>query len=203
MTQSHQFSVRFPCPLRGVVRAEKSHPLPPQPAPPAPLAQPTPQPSPEALAELERTAFQNILAGLRKAAAQVATQHESMLSEMRQAAVELAIAVAGRLLHDKVHAGEYPLEKVIRQVVDKLPVRRKVIVSMHPDDLALLRQRLGEKALESESPVLEFRADTRLTRGACKAEAGGVTVLSDLQEQLALLRQELLEGVAHAQAQPR
>jgi hypothetical protein len=109
MTQPHEFSVHFPRPLRGVVRAERSHPLPPPPAPPAPLPQPTLQPSPEAIAEQERTAFRNILAGLRKASALVATQHESMLSEMRQAAVELAITVAGRLLHDKVHTGQYPL----------------------------------------------------------------------------------------------
>lgn len=151
----------------------------------------------------ERTAFENVLAGLHKAAAQIDATYDSMLSEMRQAAVELAIAVAGRLLHDKVDAGDFPLEKVIREVVDRLPTRRKVIVSLHPDDLSLLRQRRGEKALEAESPVLEFRADARLTRGACKAEAGGVTVLSDLKAQLALLRQELLEGAALAPTQPR
>ena len=69
-------------------------------------------------------AFQNILAGLRKAAAQVATQYEALLSEMREAAVELAIAVAARLLHDTIRAGELPPEKINRQVVDKLPVRR-------------------------------------------------------------------------------
>jgi F0F1-type ATP synthase membrane subunit b/b' len=42
---------------------------------------------------------------MRKAAAQITTHHEAMLSEMRQAAVELAIAVAGRLLYDKALVG--------------------------------------------------------------------------------------------------
>jgi flagellar biosynthesis/type III secretory pathway protein FliH len=129
-------------------------------------------------------------------------QYESMRKEMRQAAVELAVAVAGRLLHDKARTGEFPLEELIRNVVEKLPDRRDVIVSMHPDDLSLLRQRLGVEHLLAEESTTQFRADAGLTRGACRAEASGVTVLSDLEIQLAILRQEMLENVAHARPKP-
>jgi flagellar biosynthesis/type III secretory pathway protein FliH len=135
-----------------------------------------------------------LLAGLQEAAARCEMQYDAMLAEMRQAAVELGLAVAGRLVLDSAEAGDFPVEVVVRHVVARLPRRTTIEVHLHPRDLESLRDRLGEDG-SIGGPTVRFHADPAAARGACRAVAGGVTVLSDLSLQLADLRHHLLEGL--------
>ena len=176
MTGVHEVSIRFHPPLRGAVRAG------PIAAPAAAalsaccLRPKSGQPPIEAQAETEQMALQAALAGLRNAATQFGSQSKSMLMEMRQAAVELAIAVAGRLLHDSARAGEFPLEAVIRDVVERLPIRRDAIVSMNPEDLGLAAATTwGTSRCSPMRPPCSSGPTPACTADACRAEASGVT----------------------------
>ena len=194
MPRTHEHSVSFSAPLRRSVVAEPLDALPPLPR----LASPAPAPglSADVQEKADLRAFETVLASLQTAAAQCETRLESLLGEMRQAAVELAIAVAGRLLMDKVEAGAFPLEPLVRRVVERLPARATVVVHMHPEDLTLLQTRLGDRVLLLGGPDIQFHGDSALTRGGCRAVAGGVSILSDLNHQLANLRENLLENIA-------
>lgn len=185
-------------PLRTALHAGLAQPLPPLPPPPPPPPPPEPRPDPQA--EAERRHLETALAGLAGAVARLDTRYRQLLGEMRQTAIELAIAVADRLLHDQARAGQVPLEEVVRQVVGRLPARGGADVSLNPEDVTLLRRRLGEEALAGLA--IQLRPDPGLARGSCRAEAEGMSVLSDLEEQLADLRHCLLENVGDAEPRP-
>ncbi len=80
------------------------------------------------------------MAHVRQAVEQLGTGYDVMVAEMRQAAVELAIAVAGRVVFDKLQAGDFPIEEMVRQAVARLPAAPAVTVYLHPEDLALLQR---------------------------------------------------------------
>ncbi len=181
--------------LREIVRVSPHQPLPDVSYPN------TPPPDPAQREREERQAIEQVVEQLRETAEQLAACVETMSDEMRQAAIELAIAVAGRVVFDKLQAGEFPIEEMVRQALARLPAAPTFTVYLHPDDRALLQRRLEDKPLLSarETPV-RIEADASLRRGGCRAEAGEIHVLADLADQLAGLRQHLLWSASHAQS---
>ena len=151
----------------------------------------------------EREAIARVLAGMAESAQNFDARKRQLLAEMQQVAVELAVAVAGRLMHQKIEAGEFPIENVVRQVVEQLGAKQSVQVCLHPDDLALLAQRLGDAPLATASADLQLVADAELSRGDCRAQAGELSVLSQLDVQLADLRRQLLGSLGHAEIERR
>jgi flagellar biosynthesis/type III secretory pathway protein FliH len=66
---------------------------------------------------------------------------------------------------------------------------------LHPQDLALLQQRLGgDDALHAEQAV-QLRPDPGLARGDCRVQAGDLGVGSSLHARLAEARDRILEGI--------
>ncbi len=194
--------------LRDVVRATPSAPLPRVSVSPAKPPAPPP-PDPLALARADRQAIEQTLASMRQSVEHLTARYEAMAVEMRHATVELATAIAGRLLFDKLQAGEFPIEEMVRQATQRLPPTPSVVVFLHPDDLSLLRQRLderddgsrngeGNRTLGKTEPRLE--ADSAVPRGGCRAEAGEIHVLADLASSLAELRAQLLGSATHAES---
>lgn len=149
----------------------------------------------------ERQAIERVLEQLTNCANQFAAGYHAMAEEMRQAAIELAVAVAGRVVFDKLQAGEFPIEEMVRQALTRLPAAPTLTIFLHPDDLALLQRRLAAKPLlPAREAHLRIEADASLRRGSCRAEAGEIHVLADLTDQLARLRQHLLWSASHAQS---
>ncbi len=183
--------------LRDVVRASPLVPL-----PSVPIAK-APPPDPAREEREERQAIEQVLEHLRLAADQLAVRYEAMIEEMRQAAIELAIAVAGRVVFDKLQTDEFPIEEMVGQAVARLPAAPALSLYLHPDDLTLLQRRLaGKSLLASRETTVRIEADASLRRGGCRAEAGEIHVLADLADQLAGLRQHLLWSASHAQSEP-
>jgi flagellar biosynthesis/type III secretory pathway protein FliH len=122
---------------------------------------------------------------------------EQRLSEWRRVAVELGLTIATKLLHEKITAGEFALEALVRDMAAQFNGPPPITVRLHPDDLAVLRQRLGGSPLlaDAESVLV---ADPALGRGNCRIEAGGQMLLSDLADQLEDLRTTLLRSLGHA-----
>lgn len=194
-----QFEIAFRAAprLRDLVRSSPHLPLPPVPVP----VSKAPPPDPHRREREERQAVEQVLEQLRNAAQQMRSHYQTMIDEMRQGAIELAVAVAGRVVFDKLQAGDFPIEEMVRQAIARLPSAPKFTIYLHPDDLTLLEQRLADRPLV---PVREtqvrIEADATLKRGGCRAEAGEIHVLTDLAEQLAALRQHLLWSASHAQS---
>lgn len=142
----------------------------------------------------EREQVERILASLRDAAGSLRTRQAEYLHAMQRLTMELAVAIASRLLHEQIETGSFPIETLVRQVTQRLEAKQPMAVHLHPADLALLKKRAGGSLFPTNVDV-EFIADANMARGDCKAQAGDVTVLANLEEQLADIRQRLLESV--------
>jgi len=150
----------------------------------------------------EREAIECVLRNLHEAAAFLRSQQQEHLEEMQRLAVELAVAIASRLLHDQIQSGDYPVETLVRKVVERLDTPQPVTVFLHPADLALLKQRLGEgRTIFPESAEVQLRSDAALARGDVRAQAGDISVLADLEEQLKDIRGTLQETLSVAAAE--
>ena len=129
--------------------------------------------------------------------------HESRRREWRdwqRNAVELAVTLASRLLHDKLAASDFPVESVVRELVGEMGDASPLVVHLHPADLVLLRKRLDGKPLEGGHQALKFAADPSLGRGDCRVESNDALALSQLPVQLAEMRRRMLRSLGHAQA---
>jgi flagellar assembly protein FliH len=151
--------------------------------------------------EQERAAIENVVTSLADAAQELEAHRRQLLDEMQQAAVELAVAIASRLVYDKIHASDYPVEALAREAVQRLGAKGPVVVRMHPDDVALLQQRLNGQLLCGG--VVELVEDSAVPRGDCAAEAGEVSVLSQMELQLDDIRRHLLRSLGDAQVERR
>ncbi|MBI3462416.1 MAG: hypothetical protein HY000_05060 [Planctomycetes bacterium] len=165
--------------------------------PPSPALRGRPQPTkaaPDSSFAQEREALERVLSGLADAARRLTGWHDQLLGEVQHATVELALAIASRLIHQKIETGMFPVESLVRAAVKRLGESDAAVVHLHPEDLALLRRRLGDDRLSQEERDVRFVADSCLARGDCRVEADQWSIVSSLECQLADLRELLLEG---------
>jgi flagellar biosynthesis/type III secretory pathway protein FliH len=190
-----EIAIPFKRPLRRVVAEDASAPLSTGPDPEL-LRREEERRRQEQQREEERQRLAAVLAGLTGAARSLEAEHRRRWQEMELAAVELAVAIASRLLHQRLNAGEFGVEALAREVLGRLEGGQQATVFLHPDDLALLRQRLpDEAALASDHRPVRLAADPALRRGDCRAQAGEVSVLSQVEGQLADLHRHLQRSV--------
>lgn len=208
--------VRLHAPLRGATLADPAAALPPLPvvvvAPPPPEP-PPPPPEPVVVAaepvvsmeeelarrlDADRGLIEKSLAAMNQ---QIHALHETRSQERREwrkAAVELAVTLATRLVHDQILAGDFPLETVARELIGQVDAG-PVTVYLHPDDLALINHRLDGKPLVERDEAVVIRPDPALPRGDCRVETGEAIALAQLDVQLADLRRRLLRSLGHAE----
>ena len=89
----------------------------------------------------ERRQIAAALAGLTSAAMALRKDVDRMRGEMEAAAVELAMAVASRLIHKAIDAEAFGVEELVHELTARLEGDRAVTVFLHPEDLKLLQRR--------------------------------------------------------------
>jgi flagellar biosynthesis/type III secretory pathway protein FliH len=198
----HELLLTVPRQLREVVLADSSAPLPS-------AAEQAIAPRQETAQEIqarkaEQEALQRLMSNLEEVATELQQQQSQRLEEMRQVAVELAVAIASRLVHERIEAGDYAVETLIRQAVESLKTTQPITIYLHPQDLALLENRLA-KTHPPPTDLVKLRlvGDPLLGRGDCRAEAGDTGVLAQVQEQLVGIRKHLLEKLPEATLERR
>jgi flagellar biosynthesis/type III secretory pathway protein FliH len=223
MPSGNQIVVRFHKQPRAVAPGDPRAPLPslapgPRPAPPVhpshsaeatTAAPPRPDPREEEKARLlqeerrlqeERAAIQRVLDSVTAAAQQTHTVHQGHIAEWRHAAIELAVAIATRLVHDRVKANDFAIETIVREATALLGPDGPFTVRLHPADLTLLQSRLGGVPLFADGAgMVVVTADPSQSRGNCRIDTGDTEVTSRLSEQLAAMREELLRSLGDAQ----
>ena len=146
----------------------------------------------------QRDAWARGLSELQRVTAQSQAQCAAIVSELREVAVELAHAIAAKLVFQQVSVGTYPTDRLVTEVLSRLNTREPTTVQLHPEDLAELRADHPDFGIHDEH--VRLVADTKLSRGDCKAVAGEITVVYELQRQLEEIRRELLSTVnGHAE----
>jgi flagellar biosynthesis/type III secretory pathway protein FliH len=153
--------------------------------------------------EEEQAAIRSVLDGVTAAARRVEEEHRGRLADWRKSAVELAVTIATRLVHDRVKADDFAIETVVREAAALLGPRGPFTVRLHPADLTLLESRLGGAPLLIDGTgMLVVTADPSQSRGDCRVEASDAAVTSRLGDQLAAVRRELLRSLGDAEPGP-
>lgn len=209
---SREFRVSFADRLSGAVVVDVNTPLPPLRIH-TPTADPThaPEPVPPPPTDLwvteigaqlaaDRRAIEGVLESVRTATDELRKQHAERMAQWRTAAVELAVSIAAKLLHERITADEFAVEQMIRDMAADMTDDEVVSVRLHPKDLELLENRLDGQPLLSEADDPHLIADPTLGRGECRVEGRASLSLSDLPRQLGQIREDLLRSIAHARA---
>lgn len=146
----------------------------------------------------QRAAWARGLTELQRVTAESQAQNAAIISELREAAVELAHVIAAKLVFQQLAAGTFPTDRLVTEVLSRLNTREPTTVQLHPDDLAALKADHPEFGVHDQH--VRLVADTKLSRGDCKAVAGEITVVYELHRQLEEIRRELLSTVTgHAE----
>lgn len=224
-SSAREFRVSFADRLSDAVVVADHTPLPPlrRPTPPAPVERPaelcdtpltiqvpaprTPAAPPTDLLVTEigaqlsadRRAIETVLGSVTAAVDGLKQEHAERLFQWRAAAVELAVSIAAKLLHERIAADEFNLEQMIRDMAADLN-DEVVCVRVNPHDLELLEKRLDGQPLLSGPTDPQLIVDTSLARGECRVEGRSSVSLSDLPRQLGQIREDLLRRVTDARA---
>ncbi len=211
---SHEFRVRFVRPLRRahLVIAEEPAPVlvaatsTPTPPPPA-SAQPSPtRPidfwKTDAGREIQtdRERIETVLSNVTTVVENIRTERGERLLEWQRAAIELALTITTRVLHEQVESGEFPIEAKVRDMIGQLGEDPAVTIRLNPDDLALLSKRLGGKPLSPDRDDPRFVPDSTLGRGDCQVENRESMLLSDITRELEEIRDDLLRSLKNARS---
>jgi flagellar biosynthesis/type III secretory pathway protein FliH len=129
--------------------------------------------------------FEKLIAKLR-------LRESTTIDSLAQATVELAVTLAERLMNEAIAADRQRLDCVVRDALERLQPARKVTISGHADDIALLQRQLNED-VPSVQADLAFRVEKGRMRGQLKIETEDLFVDFDPQRSLNELRERLLE----------
>jgi len=150
--------------------------------------------------QIERTALNQATEELRRATKDLQRQTEGLLREFQHASVELAHAIASKLVFDDVEQDHFPLANLVHEVISRLNAKAEIVVRMNPADVALIEQMPTIGSSETDHAV-RFIADSNLQRGDCQAKSGEITVIYELRRQIDEIRQQLLSTVnGHVEA---
>ena len=104
-------------------------------------------------------------------------------SQLHEQIAELSIAIARQLIRRELKTDPSQVIAVVRETVGLLPATaRNVRVQMHPEDAALLRERLETPQGESAWSVQE---DPVMTRGDCRVIADSAQIDARIETRLA------------------
>ena len=160
--------------------------------------------APSSALERDRAAMEQVLESITEAVNELEQRRQLSLAELQQAAVELAMAVASRLLFEKVRSDDFAVEELVGHVVDALKAQTPVTVRLHPDDLARLMRRLEGRPTPWPDPSgLRLVADASVAPGDCWAESDTHGILSRMELQLSEIRRHVMESLDDAQTQRR
>lgn len=124
------------------------------------------------------------------------------LRELQDLAVEIGIAVASRIVHEAIEAGQFNIRGLVQQAIDACAVHGTGRVWLHPADFAVLQQRLAEEPATGWAGI-EILEDTSLARGGCRVESPDQAVRYGVSSHLAEMRRHLLEGLDDAEIERR
>jgi flagellar assembly protein FliH len=188
----------------------------PEPAapPPPPPSAPVPEPADLAqqhstrLAELERDAFAKGFAQGERAGAEAAAERgEAMLRRLTQTIeeltmlrsqmihaterqmVQLALAVARRIVHREVSLDQDLLIAMARVALERLGESARVTVRLHPEEFEATA---AARAAEWTGTSVDVVADARVGRGGCRVESEFGMIDAGVDAQIQELARALL-----------
>lgn len=116
-----------------------------------------------------------------------------VLPELQQTTIELAHAIAAKLVLDRVLSDQFPIENLVREVVERLNTDQPIVVKLHPADLTVWQRHVeSHVSATTLGDHVRVQAEAALARGDCQASSGEVSIVYELRRQIEELRQQLV-----------
>jgi flagellar assembly protein FliH len=116
---------------------------------------------------------------------------ESLDEEVERSLVALALAIARQVVRGDLRARPEQILLLVREMLHVLPTAaRNVTLYLHPDDLLLVRQALGD---EIENAQWQMREDSALSRGGCRVESDSSRIDASVEHRLAGVITQVLD----------
>lgn len=153
----------------------------------------------EARREAEGKLVERLVAAAQRTVAELPTQVAARLDEVAALAVELGLGIAREVVGAALDKGLVdPTPTVVRCLRDCVhgAQPRDLVVRLHPEDLALVQQRLqGMAEVADEVAAARFVADPSIPRGGVRAETDTGRLRYDPREALERVAAEVRREV--------
>ena len=126
---------------------------------------------------------------LQRIAEEMVRERARLLTEIRPEVLELVFRVAREIIQREVAADPAVVEHTLEQALQNLHFATKVVVRLHPDDLAHLQEH--QAAWREHTAQLEFVPDPEVERGGCRLDSDRGGFDATLQTQLSILHEAL------------
>ena len=135
----------------------------------------------EAMGEMRRR-LEPLDALLREACRQVASAREAIITNAEGELIDLAIAVAERVLRSELGARREAAVPIVRAVLEAAGSRKVMAIRINPGDYELLMEYRGELLSSLES--VRLISDSAISSGGCVAEVETGLIDARLESQL-------------------
>jgi flagellar biosynthesis/type III secretory pathway protein FliH len=137
----------------------------------------------QARLDQERASLAAARTAMELAAQKLQTLEADLTAAAEAQLVDLALAIAEKVLMQEVDQGRARVEPLVHEVLRHLPARRDLVIRLNPQDLAAVQA----AATDVAAPVLgglKTVADPSLHRGECLVESAEGTVPATLADRL-------------------
>ncbi len=123
---------------------------------------------------------------LEKLTRELHEERHQLLENAELTVVRLAYEIAKKILHREVAENSDVIVYVVREALRRIADRDKIVVRVHPDDAAVLRQatELQDELFQTFAGV-EIREDEEVSKGGCLVETSTGLIDATLETQLA------------------
>ena len=119
-------------------------------------------------------------------------ERKELAARFEEQLVMLASQMAEKILNAELSMKPALLANIVRAALKEISSATQVMIRVHPQDLALLKNRSQQLAeVLSGNSVLDFRPDETLARGDCLVDSDIGSLDARLTSQLKSLREQL------------
>jgi flagellar biosynthesis/type III secretory pathway protein FliH len=109
--------------------------------------------------------------------------YEQVFAEQKEEIAKLSVEIARKILMQKVEDGDYEIQSIVKEALNKAPTQQDIVVHLNPEDLAEC-----QKALQNEPDGtltdVKFVSDSNIGRAECLLESPKGIVESMINEHL-------------------
>ncbi len=134
-------------------------------------------------ADRELAGLRSARQALEKAVVKFGEIHERFFKEAEEQLLNLSIEIARKVLKQEIQTERHKIEPVVREALSRVPDGIKVVVHLHPDDLARCESARKDTD-QAGSDNISFIADRKVQPGGCLLETPQGTVESSIDAQL-------------------
>jgi len=103
----------------------------------------------------------------------------------------LAVEIARKILVQRVSSGDYDIQAVIEEALERAPTHQNIVVRVNPQDLPAC-QKLRQDGAEGPFAGLEFVADRSIARADCVVETPKGIIKSFVEQHLERIGEALV-----------